>query len=204
MSPRARSTRRTVAPALAVVGQLRCRSATLPRRPPAQREHAELARHAVVDVSTAVARDVAAASRSRAGRRRRSRLVTRQRRGRRRRGAGVAALAGSSRRSRRSKQTLPLPAPLPEAITSSTDARAPQRAVGRRTPGELDVALAKPDASASRRGTRKSVRCAHHTLSPVASTSLNCSALGGASPRTFSANSKRAGKSIGRDRRALT
>ena len=34
---------------------------------------------------------------------------------------------------------------------------------------------------------------AHHTFSPLASTSLNCSAFGGASPRTSSANSKRAG-----------
>jgi hypothetical protein len=52
--------------------------------------------------------------------------------------------SGSRLSTRRSKQTLPFPAPLPEAITSSADAvrRSRRSAVG--PPGESDVALAKP------------------------------------------------------------
>ena len=103
-----------VAPVLAIVGEVdgiarRCRAAS-----PAQREHAELARHAVVDRQhrRRSARSAGCQSVSAAVDGVRS-VVTRQRGVAVAVGAGCGALAGNSRSSSRSKQTLPLPAPLP-------------------------------------------------------------------------------------------
>ena len=103
-------------------------------------------------------------------------------------GAGVAALAGNSRSSSRSKQTLPLPAPLPEAITSSIEAlcRSARSAVG---PQANSISRWRNLNVCQSDEGRNSFLRPHQTLAPVASTSFICSAFGGALPRTLRANS---------------
>ena len=140
--------------------------------------------------ATSRRRRIASRSATGASRRRGQRTVTRvEARAARR----ARACRGRRRRARRSVEAGAALAGAAARGDHELDRRgASQRAVGRGTPGERDVALAKPLRLPVAREPVVGP-FAHHTLSPLASTSLNCSALGGASPRTLSVNSKRAG-----------
>ena len=134
-----------VAPALAVVGELRCRSATRPRRP-RQRSATR------VELARLVGRGACPGSR-------RELEVDRSRR------------CPCRRRCPRRSRARPMRV-----------RRSARSAVG--PPGEFDLALAKPQRLPVARKAVTRVVAPHQTLSPLASTSFNCSAFGGASPRT--------------------